>query len=201
MPLLDTRAATSGSMSSQNLYAYDGAAPIPVSAPKAAPKAPPSTGGTHEPNDQPYGDVFFHNSGVNPFIDTEDDRLSTFGLDVDTGSYNVARRYLTDGNLPPAKAIRVEEFVNAFDYGDPASARGDFAPAGRRRADAVSTCRATDTGSSGFTSGRRDVSEAGRKPATLTFVVDVSGSMEQGNRLELVKRALGLLLDRLRARR
>ena len=75
-----------------------------------------------EPNDQPYGDVFFRTSGVNPFIDTEDDPLSTFGLDVDTGSYNVARRYLSDGHLPPAEAIRVEEFVNAFDYGDAAAA-------------------------------------------------------------------------------
>ena len=46
----------------------------------------PSTGGTAEPNDQPYGDVFFDPTGVNPFVDTEDDHLSTFGLEVDTGS-------------------------------------------------------------------------------------------------------------------
>ncbi len=59
-----------------------------------AAQAPASTGGTAEPNDQPYGDVFFKTYGTNPFIDTEDDRLSTFGLDVDTGSWGVARRYL-----------------------------------------------------------------------------------------------------------
>ena len=57
--------------------------------------------------------MFFENYGVNPFIDTEDDHLSTFALDVDTGSYTIARRYVTDGNLPPDDAIRVEEFVNA----------------------------------------------------------------------------------------
>jgi hypothetical protein len=54
----------------------------------------PSTGGTAEPNDQPYGDMFFRSYGTNPFVDTEDDPLSTFGLDVDTGSYTLARSYL-----------------------------------------------------------------------------------------------------------
>ncbi|MDF1513271.1 MAG: von Willebrand factor type A domain-containing protein, partial [Anaerolineae bacterium] len=49
----------------------------------------PSTGGTDEPNDQPYGDVFFETYGVNPRIDTEDDHLSTFAIDVDTASYTV----------------------------------------------------------------------------------------------------------------
>ena len=87
----------------------------------------PSTGGEREPNDKPYGDVFFQEYGTNPFVDTDDDRLSTFGLDVDTGSYTVARRYLSDGNLPPREAIRVEEFVNAFSYGDRPPSRGDFA--------------------------------------------------------------------------
>jgi len=95
---------------------------------KTAAAAPsPSTGGTAEPNDQAYGDVFFESAGVNPFIDSEDDRLSTFGLDVDTGSYTVARRYLRDGHLPPSDAVRAEEFVNFFSYGDEPPARGDFA--------------------------------------------------------------------------
>ncbi len=57
----------------------------------------PSYGGTDPVNGEPYADVFFKHSGVNPFIDTEDDPLSTFALDVDTDSYTVTRRYLTDG--------------------------------------------------------------------------------------------------------
>jgi len=161
---------------------------------------PPSTGGTHEPNDQPYGDVFFESYGANPFLDTEDDPLSTFALDVDTGSYTVVRRYLTDGNLPPPAAVRVEEMVNAFDYGDPAPARGDFAlgaegarspftPAG----EAAERYRLVR-----FSVRARDVAAADRKPAVLTFVVDVSGSMDYENRLGLVKQALGLLLSELR---
>ena len=95
-----------------------GTGPGTFTSPARAPVAAPSTGGTHEPNDAPYGDVFFKEYGTNPFVDTDDDRLSTFGLDVDTGSYTVTRRYLNDGNLPPREAIRVEEFVNAFSYGD-----------------------------------------------------------------------------------
>jgi hypothetical protein len=56
-----------------------------------------------------------------------EDRLSTFGLDVDTGSYTVARGNLEDGNLPDPDSIRVEEFVNFFDYGDAPPTRDDFA--------------------------------------------------------------------------
>ncbi|HEX5759237.1 MAG TPA: von Willebrand factor type A domain-containing protein, partial [Thermoanaerobaculia bacterium] len=157
---------------------------------------PPSTGGTAEPNDAPYGDVFFESAGVNPFVDTEDDRLSTFGLDVDTGSYTVVRRYLTDGHLPPAAAVRVEEMVNAFDYGDPAPRDRDFAV----RAEGAPSPFADGERYRLLRFGirARTVSAAERKPAVLTFVVDVSGSMEEENRLELVKQALGLLLDELR---
>jgi hypothetical protein len=77
------------------------------------------TGAPVPPNEESYQDVFFRDYGVNPFIDTEDDTLSTFALDVDTGSYTIMRRYLRDGNLPPPEAIRVEEFVNFFDMGYP----------------------------------------------------------------------------------
>jgi hypothetical protein len=65
-------------------------------------------------------------SGANE-SDMARDRLSTFGLDVDTTSYTVARGYLLGGQLPPREAIRVEEFVNHFSYGDPPPAQGDFA--------------------------------------------------------------------------
>ena len=72
--------------------------------------------GLNPPNGAAYDDVFFKEYGTNPFIDTEDDHLSTFGMDVDTASYSITRRYLRDGHLPPTEAVRVEEFVNAFDY-------------------------------------------------------------------------------------
>ena len=59
----------------------------------------------------------FEDYGVNPFVDTYEDALSTFALDVDTASYVVTRNYLEGGQLPPVEAVRVEEFVNYFDGG------------------------------------------------------------------------------------
>ena len=156
----------------------------------------PSTGGSAEPNNQPYGDVLFREYGVNPFVDTGDDRFSTFGLEVDTGSYNVIRRYLLDGNLPPREAVRLEEIVNAFDYGDEPPHDSDFA-------------LSAEGGPSLFADGARykivrfgvtarSVDAIERPTAVLTFVIDVSGSMDRENRLVLVKRALYELLDNLR---
>lgn len=159
--------------------------------------AAPSTGGTAEPNDGAYGDVFFEGYGTNPFIDTEDDRLSTFGLDVDTASYTVVRRYLSDGHLPPSDAVRVEELVNYFDYGDAPPQEADFAlhaegaPSPFADGDRYYLLRLNLRG--------REVAAEDRPPAVLTFVVDVSGSMNQQNRLGLVQQALGLLVDELRA--
>ena len=72
-------------------------------------------GGSATVNDDAYDLTFFKNYGVNPFIDTEDDHLSTFAMDVDTASYTVARRFVQDGNLPDPDSVRVEEFVNFFD--------------------------------------------------------------------------------------
>src|SRR6185436_10748927 len=77
-----------------------------------------------EKDGKAYDTVLFKSAGTNPFVDTTVDRLSTFGLDVDTGSYAVARQYIGDGNLPDPDSVRVEEWLNYFDYGDPAPARG-----------------------------------------------------------------------------
>lgn len=143
-----------------------------------------------------YRDVFFKEHGTNPFTDTREDRHSTFGLDVDTGTYTVVRRYIDDGNLPPGAAVRVEEMVNFFKYGDRPPARGDFAihaegaPTPYTPGDRYRLVR--------FNIRGREVEARNRKPAVLTFVVDVSGSMDMENRLGLVKRSLGLLLDELR---
>jgi Ca-activated chloride channel family protein len=114
-------------------------------------------------------------------------------LDVDTASYSVARRYVMDGILPPASAVRVEEFVNYFDpgYANPQD---------------VAFALYADGAPSPFEAGIHilrfgvqgyEVSEVDRKPASLTFVIDVSGSMELENRLGLVKQSLELLVERL----
>ena len=81
---------------------------------QSQPMAPSKSGNPKD--DEPY-DMFFEDYGVNPIIDTEDDHLSTFALDVDTGSYTVMRNYINDGYLPPEEAVRVEEYVNYFEQG------------------------------------------------------------------------------------
>ena len=141
--------------------------------------------------------MFFQDYGVNPSIDTEDDNLSTFALDVDTGSYTVMRNYLNDGNLPPADSVRVEEYVNYFDQGYPIppahQAFGismNAAPSPFTETERYNILR---IGIQGY-----QVSEEERKDASLTFVIDVSGSMDMDNRLELVKRSLELLVEQLR---
>ncbi|MGH2520892.1 MAG: YfbK domain-containing protein [Anaerolineales bacterium] len=140
-------------------------------------------------------DNFFQTYGVNPFVDTAEDHLSTFALDVDTASYSVARRYVMDGNLPPAEAIRVEEFVNYFkqDYPTPPDIAFGIYADGAPSPFHLDGTQILRFGIQGY-----DVPDAARKPASLTFVIDISGSMAMENRLELVKQSLQLLVDRLR---
>ncbi|MFN8382773.1 MAG: von Willebrand factor type A domain-containing protein [Anaerolineales bacterium] len=144
---------------------------------------------------QPY-DMFFQDYGVNPSIDTEDDNLSTFALDVDTGSYTVMRNYLKDGNLPPQDSVRVEEYVNYFDNGymsPPAhQAFGIYIDGGPSPFTETERYDMMRVGIQGY-----QVSEEDRKDAALTFVIDVSGSMDMDNRLGLVKRSLEMLVDQL----
>jgi hypothetical protein len=90
-------------------------------APQKAAEAPLAAQPTAVPGSIPTPvDNSFQDYGVNPYIETSRDHLSTFAIDVDTASYSVMRRYLTDGNLPPMDAVRVEEFVNYFDQEYPA---------------------------------------------------------------------------------
>ena len=178
---------------------FDGAA-ADTEAPPAPLATAPATGTTPA---EPLPRVpatpsatFFEEYGVNPYILTEVDNLSTFSLDVDTGSYSIARRYLQDGLQPPPEAIRVEEFVNSFDQGYQIPPNTDFAV----YADGAPSPFHTDgtyflrIGVQGYES-----SEEVRPSANLVFVIDVSGSMAQENRLELVKDSLEILVNRMRA--
>ncbi len=142
----------------------------------------------------PYAGVTYQDPGVNPFVSTERDQASTFALDVDTASYAIAQRYVDDGNLPDPSSVRVEEFINSFDQGYAPPEEGTFAvwadgaPSPFLRDDEVLLRIGIQA---------REVSSRARRDAALTFVVDTSGSMGSGGRLELVKRALTLLVDRL----
>ena len=157
---------------------------------------PKAHGGTHNVNDAAFDAMFFKNYGVNPFVDSDDDRLSTFAVDVDTGAYTLARSYLNRNALPEEAAVRIEEFVNYFDY-------GYAPPKNEGEAFAVHLAAAASKFGSGKTLMRvgikgRQIDPEDRKDAVLTFVIDVSGSMAREDRLGLVKKALRLLVGQLR---
>jgi Ca-activated chloride channel homolog len=137
----------------------------------------------------------YDGKGVASIKAVADEPVSTFSVDVDTGSYANVRRFLTQGQLPPADAVRTEELINYFRYDYPL-------PEDRSKPFSVTTTMATtpwneDTrllriGIKGF-----DIPANERPPANLVFLVDVSGSMSSQDKLPLVKSALAMLADRL----
>ena len=131
----------------------------------------------------------------NTFRDVTVDPLSTFSVDVDTASYANVRRFLNEGHLPPADAVRVEELINYFKYDYPAP-RGD-AP--------VSVT--TEVGNAPWNPKHKlalvglramPIDQEEVAPRNLTFLLDVSGSMSPENRLPLIKKAMTMLVDTLR---
>ncbi len=145
-----------------------------------------------QPGESPAA-MFFRCWGDHPFVSTKEDRLSTFGIDVDTASYTLARRFLNDGYLPRKAQVRTEEFVNYFRADAPAPTDGSTFAIGLEAAPSlfggdprVEMLRVTVRG--------KEVASFERQPLALTFVVDNSGSMQEGGRLELVKDALRKLL-------
>jgi Ca-activated chloride channel family protein len=121
--------------------------------------------------------------------------VSTFSVDVDTASYANVRRFLSDGQLPPAGAVRTEEMVNYFryDYETPADRSRPFAlSADMSRTPWNADTRLLRIGINGY-----DLAKDKRPPANLVFLVDVSGSMFSQDKLPLVKSSLAMLADRL----
>ncbi len=143
-------------------------------------------------NDYYPGTERFGEYGTNQFVSTIQDSLSTFGVDVDAGSYTFGRKKIRQGVRPPANSVRVEEYVNYFDYGYAVPETAPFAVY-------------TDVGPSLFRGDSLHVLRIGiqgrepsaeRAPWNLTFLVDVSGSMS--SRLEFVKQCLYLLIDKMK---
>ena len=199
-PILDEQkdiSAQSGRMSTPSPYATDQLAPLMK---KSRDYERGNEQGSYYPVPEPDNvyvappqDMYFRDYGTNRFVQTSRDRFSTFAVDVDDASYNIARKYLIDGNMPPTEAIRVEEFVNHFDYG---YARPED---GRFRVFTELTGSPFDRSTYFMKIGvkAREIAEQRRKPLNLTIVIDVSGSMGYDNRMDLVKRSLDLLLAQL----
>lgn len=137
----------------------------------------------------------FEDPGENPFVATSEDAQSTFGFDVDTGSFQVGRTFLEEGYLPETDSVRTEEWVNAFGYdysapegGDDLAVHVDGAPSPFEDGTHVVRVGAqTPT-----------VTDEERPDAAITLVVDTSGSMDIRERLGLVQSTLALFAVHLR---
>ena len=147
----------------------------------------------------------------NPVRLASRDPVSTFSLDVDTASYANVRRFLRHGELPPEDAVRVEELVNYFPYDYPATAgphpfgigtevaRAPWNPAHLLLRIGVKA-QEPHRGRAGATDAgiTADVQSTALPPANLVFLVDVSGSMDEPDKLPLVQASLRMLVKQLR---
>jgi Ca-activated chloride channel homolog len=130
----------------------------------------------------------------NEFRPVERQPLSTFAIDVDTASYANVRRFLNEGRLPPPDAVRIEEMINYFPY--------DYSPPSGGTPFAVNMevagCpwqpehRLLRVGIKG-----REIERQSRGPSNIVFLLDVSGSMGEPDKLPLVKQAMRMLVEQL----
>lgn len=180
-------------------------APVyPVATPSAAPSTAPTNGAgiaagvTVAPSptneESKTKDNFFQDYGMNPFVSTQTDKLSTFSIDVDTASYTWLRKSITNNILVSPDSVRTEEYINFFDYNYPKPENATFSVNNE-----VITSNTSDKNTRIVRFGiqGKDIDNTQRKSANLTFVIDISGSMNQENRLGLVKQSLELLVDQL----
>jgi Ca-activated chloride channel family protein len=165
-----------------------GAAEMALSAPRPDQFWPPS-----EPTDR-ENYAHFDNNPIHRVVEQP---VSTFSIDVDTGSYANVRRFLRSGTLPVRDAVRVEELINYFsyDYPTPDSPAAPF----RTTTEVGPTPWNPDTlllhvGIKGYDAPQKDI-----PPSNLVFLIDVSGSMQSPDKLALVKSSLLLLARHLRA--
>lgn len=145
---------------------------------------------------RPQGSEQYQAISDNPVQQVAQNPVSTFSIDVDTGSYSNVRRFLNEGRLPPSDAVRVEEMINYFPYDyalprgrDPFAVHAELAPAPWNKGNVLMRI-----GIKG-----QDVAKASLPPANLVFLVDVSGSMSDKDKLPLLKSSLKLLLNEVRA--
>ena len=163
-------------------------APGIVSSPMPVPMTTPATTEVDSERYQSQVDNPVHRVAEQP--------VSTFSIDVDTGSYSNVRRILLAGQRPSRDAVRAEEMINYFDYGYPA-------PADRTRPFRVSTAQAAapwnarhrlvQVGIQGYR-----VPAAQVPASNLVFLIDTSGSMQDEDKLPLLKRSFAELVERLR---
>jgi Ca-activated chloride channel family protein len=130
----------------------------------------------------------------NGFISTSNDPLSTFSIDVDTASYSNVRRFINEGSLPPKGAVRIEELINYFSY--------DYPQPDSEHPFSVTT----EVGPCPWNDSRKlvriglkakDIDKKDLPPSNLVFLIDVSGSMSEQNKLPLLQKSMKMLVKQL----
>lgn len=131
----------------------------------------------------------------NRFLTPTDNPLSTFSIDVDAASYSNVRRFLQNGQLPPAGAVRTEELINYFKYDYPQPSGENPFSINTEIADCPwnNKHKLVMIGLQG-----KKIPVDNLPPGNLVFLIDVSGSMNEPNKLPLVQSSLKLLVDQLR---
>ncbi|MEO0372465.1 MAG: von Willebrand factor type A domain-containing protein, partial [Pseudomonadota bacterium] len=136
----------------------------------------------------------FPDADQNPLKVTLEEPVSTFSIDVDTASYSVIRSSLTNGQLPPAGAVRIEEMVNYFPYAYPQpETDAPFRPT----VTVADTPWNPDTQILHIAIQGQEPAIEDRPPLNLVFLIDTSGSMNSSDKLPLLKQSLALMLPEL----
>ncbi|MGP1281876.1 MAG: vWA domain-containing protein [Parasphingopyxis sp.] len=150
------------------------------------------------PRPQPQNRERYDGEAVAAIMAVADEPVSTFAVDVDTGSYANVRRFLNQGQVPPQAAVRTEEMVNYFRY--------DYEqPRDRTRPFSITTDMATTPWNENtrlLRIGLRgyDIERSERPAANLVFLVDVSGSMHSRDKLPLVQCSMAMMAEQLNPR-
>ncbi len=150
---------------------------------------------TNAPQSQPEWNTESYNAFTeNGFISTANDPLSTFSIDVDTASYSNVRRFINEGKLPPKGAVRIEELINYFSY--------DYPQPDAEHPFSVTT----EVGPCPWQDSRKlvriglkakDIDKKDLPPSNLVFLIDVSGSMSEQNKLPLLQKSMKMLAKQL----
>jgi Ca-activated chloride channel homolog len=153
--------------------------------------SPPSYSSTERVN----GHERYQQFDQNPIKLASEDPVSTFSIDVDTGSYSNIRRFLNNGQMPPIDAVRIEEMINYFDYDYPVpeqTAQPFTVNVDMTQAFWNPDMRLLRIGLKGY-----EIAADQRPPANLVFLIDVSGSMREQQKLPLLQASLKLMASKL----
>ena len=161
--------------------------------------APSANGYTSRRSFQPFSHNFntegYAAISENGFKNVKDAPLSTFSIDVDNASYSNLRRFINMGELPPADAVRIEEMINYFKYDYPE-------PTGNQPFSVYTELAVCPWNNNHLLLhvGLRgkSIDKSSLPPSNLVFLIDVSGSMSDQNKLPLLKSAFSLLVNELR---